>query len=119
MLTYLTDPETKKREIMIDPGNLIIINEWDRPCMHLICRVMPNGKIFYANKKLRREYPELKKGTGWASIKDYGFVYNWMKKKYELINGSIVRYHDGKIRQWQGAKEFTYKDIINSSKWGD
>lgn len=119
MLTYEVTIPKKERGIMIDPENLIIINDCDRPCMHLICRVMPNGKIFYANKILRRQYPKLKKGTGWASIKDYGFVYNWMKKRYELRDGSIVRYHDGKIRQWQGQKEFTYKEIINSSKWGD
>ena len=47
------------KEINID--NLIILNMWDRPCMHLIAEVLPDRKIKYINKILRKRYKELKK----------------------------------------------------------
>ena len=99
--------------------NLIIINMWDRPCMHLIAEVLPDGKTKYINKILKKEYPELKKGKGWASIKDYGFIFDEKNNKFIQKNKSIVKYEDGKLCNWQGLSEFTYDDIVNSSKWGD
>ena len=42
---------------------------------------------------------------------DYGFIYD--NDKYILKNPSRVKYPDGRIRQWQGRKSFTYDDIIN------
>ncbi len=99
--------------------NLIIINMWDRPCMHLIAEILPDEKIKYINKILRKEYPILKKGNGWASIKDYGFIFDEGTKKFIQKNESIVKYDDGTLRRWQGLSEFTYDDIVNSSKCGD
>ena len=99
--------------------NLIIINMWDRPCMHLIAEILPDGKIKYINKILRKEYPILKKGNGWASIKDYGFIYDETTSKFILKNKSVAKWVDGRNHNWQGLTEFTYDDIVNSSKWGD
>ena len=106
-------------EPIININNLIIINIWDRPCMHLIAEVLPDEKVRYINKILRKEYPELKKGIGWASIKDYGFIFDEETKKFIQKNESIVKYDDGKPRNWQGLTEFTYNDIVNSAKWGE
>lgn len=103
----------------IDETKLIIINQFDRPCMHLVARVMPNGKIIYGCKKLRRKYPALKRGIGAASLKDFGFIYNVFKKKYVLCKESTAKYSDGKPRKWQGKTEFTYEDIVNSSLTSD
>lgn len=104
----------------VNTDKLLIINEYDRPCMHLVCREMPSGKIIYACKKLRRRYPDLKKGTGVATLKDYGFTYNVFKKKYVLTNESKVIYpNTGLLRRWQGKTEFTYEDIVNSNLKSD
>ena len=103
----------------VNENKLLIINQYDRACMHLVCREMPNGHILYACKKLRRKYPELKKGTGAATLKDYGFTYNLFKKKYVLTNESKVIYPDGTPRRWQGKTEFTYEDIVNSNLKSD
>lgn len=109
---------TTNTNLSIDMDNLIIINMWDRPCMHLIAEVLPDGKINYINKILRKRYKELKKGNGWASIKDYGFIYDKENKKFIKKNESIVKYEDGRPRNWQGLTEFTYDDIVNNS-WDD
>lgn len=104
----------------IDVNKLIILNMYDRPCMHLVCREMPSSKIIYACKKLRRKYPNLKKGINAATLKDFGFIYNVFKKKYVLVNESKVKYPvDGKPRRWQGRTEFTYEDIVNSNLKSD
>ena len=108
-----------KRIVPIHTENLIIINMWDRPCMHLVCRILPSERIIYINKQLRKEYPVLKKGEGWASLKDYGFIYDANKNKYIKKHKSNVKYSDGKIREWQGLTEFSYDEILNSSKYGD
>lgn len=102
----------------IDTDKLIILNAYDRPCMHLVCRVMPNGKIIYGNKKLRRKYKNLEKGA-WATLKDFGFIYNVFTHKYELRNPSKAKYHDGSPRRWQGKTEFTYEDVVNSNLKSD
>ena len=99
--------------------NLIIINMWDRPCMHLIAEILPDGKIKYINKILRKKYPILKKGNGWASIKDYGFIFDGKTNKFIKKNESIVKYEDNRPRNWQGSTEFTYDDIVNSSMEND
>lgn len=33
----------------INEDKLIILNQYDRACMHLVCRVMPSGKIICGN----------------------------------------------------------------------
>lgn len=91
--------------------NLIILNFIERPCMYLVCRVLPSGKIIYVNKYLRRRYPALRKSKGWASLKNYGFVFE--NNKFVLKNPSKVKYLDGKQRHWQGRTQFTYSDIMN------
>lgn len=89
--------------------SLCILNETDRPCMYLVCREFKD-RIVYVNKYLRRRYPKLKTNSKTYLI-DYGFVYD--NDKYILKNPSRVRYSNGKIRQWQGRKSFTYEDILN------
>lgn len=89
--------------------NLIILNDTERPCMYLICRELKD-RIIYVNKYLRRRYPRLRKSTGWASLADYGFIFD--EGTYRLLNPSKVRYSDGEIKQWQGRKSFTYEDIM-------
>lgn len=100
----------------MDTNELIILNDVERPCMHLICREKEN-KIYYINKILRKEYPKLRKSNGWANLTDYGFIYE--NGKFILKNESKVKYYDGKIRRWQGKTEFTYNDILNSNKYDD
>ncbi len=90
--------------------NLIILNGIERPCMHLICREMKD-KVIYVNNYLRRRYPKLRKSEGWASLIEYGFVYE--DGMYKLKNRSTVRYCDGSLKKWQGKTSFTYKDILN------
>lgn len=90
-------------------ASLCILNETDRPCMYLICREF-NDRIIYVNKYLRRRYMDLKTNSQ-TYLVDYGFVYD--NDKYILKNPSRVRYTDGRIRQWQGRKSFTYEDILN------
>ena len=89
--------------------SLCILNEIDRPCMYLICREFKD-RIIYVNQYLRRRYPKLKTNSQTYLI-DYGFVYE--NGKYVLKNPSNVKYKNGRIRQWQGRKSFTYKDILN------
>lgn len=108
-----------KKGIWINTDKLLIINEHDRPCIHLICREMPNGRILYACKKLRRKYPDLQKGIGAATLEEYGFIYNVFKKKYVLTNESKVKYPNGKPRRWQGKTDFTYEDIVNANLKSD
>lgn len=103
----------------INEDNLIILNQYDRACMHLVCRVMPSGKIIYGNKILRRRYPVLKAGAGKATLKEFGFIYDVFKKKYRQVHESKARYTDGKPRRWQGKTEFTYEEIVNSSIYGE
>lgn len=100
----------------MNTDELIILNDVERPCMHLVCRET-NNKIYYINKILRKEYPKLRKSEGWANLTDYGFVYE--NGKFILKNESKVKYYDGKIRRWQGKTEFTYNDILNSNKYDD
>lgn len=104
-----------KNGMWINVDKLLIINQFDRPCMHLVCREMPNGHILYACKKLRRKYPNLQKGTGAATLEEYGFMYDMFKHKYVLARGSRVKYPDGSPRKWQGKSEFTYEEIVNAS----
>ena len=100
----------------MNTNELIILNDVERPCMHLICRETDN-RIYYINKILRKEYPKLRKSEGWANLTDYGFIYE--NGKFILKNESKVKYYDGKIRRWQGKTEFTYNDILNSNKYDD
>ena len=100
----------------MDTDKLIILNEIERPCMHLICKET-DSKIYYVNKILRKDYPKLRKSYGWASLTDYGFVFE--NKKFTLKHDSKVKYDDGKTRHWQGRTSFTYTDILNASKWDD
>ena len=88
--------------------NLLILNDTDRPCMHLVCRDI-NGKIRYVNEYLNRRYPRLRKGPGWASLVEYGFVFE--DGVYKLKNRSTVHYFDGSVKKWQGRTSFTYQDI--------
>ncbi len=97
--------------------NLIILNAIERPCMYLICRVMPSKKIIYVNKYLRKRYPKLRKSLGWASLKSYGFVFE--NNKFILKNPSKVKYIDGKQRRWQGRTEFTYNEIMNNGRFNN
>ena len=89
-------------------NSLIILNGVDRPCMHLVCREM-NGRIRYVNEYLNRRYRNLKKSKGWASLIEYGFVFD--DGVYILKNKSRVRYPDGTFKRWQGRTSFTYQDI--------
>ena len=41
----------------VDIDKLIILNDVERPCMHLVCRETED-KIYYINKKLRKRYPD-------------------------------------------------------------
>lgn len=91
--------------------SLCILNEMDRPCMRLICRKLPSGKIIYVNKYLRKRFVKLKSNS-LTYLPDYGFIFD--EGTYILKNPSKVRYSTGKIRQWQGRKSFTYDDILNS-----
>ena len=77
--------------------------------MHLICREFKD-KIIYVNKYLRRRYTNLK-SKEITYLLDYGFIYD--NGNYILKNPSRVKYPDGRIREWQGRKYFTYDDIIN------
>lgn len=88
--------------------SLIILNGVDRPCMHLVCRVM-KSRIRYVNEYLNRRYRNLKKSEGWASLSDYGFIFR--DGIYILKNKSIVHYFDGSVKKWQGRTSFTYQDI--------
>ena len=88
---------------------LIILNDIERPCMYLVCREFPDGKIIYVNEYLRRRYPKLRKSEGWACLSDYGFIFNG--KEYVLRNKSIAKYPDGTPKKWQGRTHFTYNDI--------
>lgn len=90
--------------------NLIILNDIDKPCMRLVCRELKD-KIIYVNKYLRRRYPKLRKSAGWANLSDYGFIFD--EGTYKLLNPSKVRYSDGRVKQWQDRKQFTYDDIMN------
>lgn len=96
---------------------LIILNGCEKPCAYLVCRIMPNGKIQYVNKKLRRQYGNMRKGSESSTLKEFGFIcnYNDDKKSYEFLkfNPSIAKYNDGVIRNWQGKNTFTYNEIIN------
>ena len=90
--------------------NLCILNETDRPCMYLLCRKLPNGKLIYVNNYLRRRYVNLQSNS-LSFLSDYGFIFD--EGTYILKNHSKVRYSTGKIRRWQGRKSFTYEDILN------
>ena len=91
--------------------SLCILNETDRPCMYLLCRDIA-GRIIYVNKYLRRRYPNLKSKEK-TYLLDYGFIFNEDEGKYVLRYPSRVKYPNGKIRQWQGRKSFTYDEIVN------
>ena len=95
---------------------LYIINETDRPCMHLICREIGN-KMIYVSEHFRRRYPNLQKSESTSSLIDFGFTYD--NGVYSLKNKSIVKYSNGKPRVWQGKTSFTYKDIVDSKQWSD
>ena len=88
--------------------SLIILNGVDKPCMHLVCREMKH-RIRYVNEYLNRRYPVLQKSEGWASLVEYGFVFQ--NGVYILKNKSRVRYFDGSVKKWQGRTSFTYQDI--------
>lgn len=100
---------------MINTNKLLILNIIERPCMHLVCREMPSGKVIYVNKILRRAYPNIKKSSGHATLEDFGFTYDVFEQKYKLTKQSRVKYSDGKPRKWQGKTEFTYEEIVNST----
>lgn len=89
---------------------LIILNKVERPCARLLCRELPNGKIIYINKKLRKRYPKLRKSKDYETLKTYGFVEE--NGKFIQKFDSRATYDDGAIQRWQGAKEFTYKEIL-------
>ena len=94
---------------------LLIINGCEKPCAYLVCRVMPNGKIQYVNKKLRKKYGNLKEGRESATLDEFGFVQT-STNKFKLFfreADSIAKYLDGKPRFWQGKSEFTYNEIMN------
>ena len=101
--------------------NLIILNGCEKPCARLLCRIFPNGSIKYVNKYLRKQYGSMKKGTEWASLKDFGFTcnYNDKKKSYEYlkISPSVAKYYDGEVREWQGKKTFTYAEILSMNSF--
>ena len=88
--------------------NLLILNDVERPCMHLVCRKTKN-RVRYVNEYLNRRYHSLRKSEGWASLVEYGFVFE--DGVYKLKNQSTVRYPDGSLKKWQGRTSFTYKDI--------
>lgn len=88
--------------------SLIILNGVDRPCMHLVCREMKD-RIRYVNEYLNRRYRNLRKSEGWASLLDFGFIFQ--DGVYILKNRSKVRYPDGSIKKWQGRTSFTYQEI--------
>jgi len=71
-----------------------------RPCARLLCRELPNGKIIYINKKLRKKYPKLRKSKDYETLKTYGFV----EKNGKFIQkfDSKAKYDDGAIQRWQG-----------------
>ena len=100
---------------MINTNKLLILNIIERPCMHLVCREMPSGKVIYVNKILHRAYPNIKKSRGHATLEDFGFTYDVLEQKYKLTKQSSVKYSDGKTRRWQGKTEFTYEEIVNST----
>lgn len=99
----------------MDLKKLIILNGCEKPCAYLVCRIMPNGKIQYVNKKLRRQHGAMKKGRECATLDEFGFV-QISKNKFKLFfrkEDSIAKYIDGKTRYWQGQLEFTYNEILN------
>lgn len=104
----------------MDLKKLIILNGCEKPCAKLVCRVYSKTSIKYVNLKLRKHYGNMKKGTEWASLKDFGFVKirkikgnTIIEDYYVLKNPSKAKYKDGTTRQWQGKTEFSFNDIMN------
>ena len=64
---------------MTENINNLVIRKWDMPCMRFIIEILPNGNAMYINKILREQYPTIQLGKGYASIKDYGFIYEGNK----------------------------------------
>ena len=100
-------------------NELIIINDWDKPCRRLLMGMKPNGKALYLNNEIKSHYKtdfDLQPTS--ATLEQFGFVceYNVLADdwQYTKVKESTVKYHNGTIRQWQDVETFTYKEIATA-----
>ena len=100
----------------MDPKELIIINDFDKPCVRLLMENVGGNKARYINKELQN-YSEFDIDNTSCTLHDFGFdvKMNVDANDYEYIKTreSVAKYPSGQTREWQDRKQFLFRDIIN------
>lgn len=98
----------------MDPRRLIIINEFDRPCIKLLMWVESDGTAHYLNEHLITKTAQIFNDLSEAStLEDFGFEHVEMGV-YKKTKPSKATYSDGRIIEWQDKEVFQYEDIIHA-----
>ena len=99
--------------------DLVIINDWDRPCMRLLMGVKEDGTAMYINRQVKKNYTtNFPVGQpGCNSLEEFGFsmCYDELLQdyRYKQTQPSQATYPDGRIREWQDVSEFTLTHAIS------
>lgn len=94
---------------MIRLDNLVVLNEYDRPCMCLIATRKPLGYVCSGTKK---KFPKVDADMERLTpLSDFGFVQKGdvFIREYH----STATYSDGRLRDWQGRDRFTIDELLN------
>lgn len=92
--------------------NLIILNDYDRPCMYLIACKEP---LQYACLSMRQKFPDIKLDASRITpLEKFGFVQEG--DTFKKVKPSTATYSDGRIREWQGREEFNIEDLLTKEK---
>lgn len=93
----------------INIDNLVILNDWDRPCMFLIAKKEP---LEYVSPYTRERFGTLRIRHNFrcTPLKDFGFVQEG--SVFKKVNPSVATYADGSPRDWQGSEVFTIDEML-------
>lgn len=104
----------------MNPKDLVIVNELDRPCVQLIAHIKANGRVGYLNNDVKsRISGDYDAERTMTTLEQFGFDFNYNQdlKDFEYFKSkeSTATYSDGRPRKWQGKEKFTLSEIYNSS----
>ena len=93
----------------IELDNLIILNDYDRPCMYLLATKEP---LQYACKSMKKKFPDISDFAHRATpLREFGFIQN--RDTFIKVNESTAKYQDGRPRDWQGRTAFSAEQLLN------
>ena len=94
-----------------------IYDNFDRPYEKLVM-IKEGDQLSYINHNLKTEYGSLPISDSSTPLEDFGFEIKEENGVYyfSLKNESRAKYENGEKREWQGAKEFTIKNIWDKNK---